>query len=795
MIEQIEIKNFGSFKNFDWNSQLRDKENNVAKFKKLNIIYGRNYSGKTNLSRIVRSLETGTIPKNYSNPFFKIFTTDHTVTEKAIERFNLDIRVYNKDFVDEHLSFLRDDEGKITPFAIIGDKNKAIEKRISELEDELGSIEGEIGLRHKHSLKKQDYLNKKEAKDVAEKNLKDKLTKKATQPPSGIKHSPLYRDPNYNTPKIEDDIKYVRENSFGIISDKEKNNLLNLLEEEELPDINIKLNIESQFDTFFEKTNEFLQKKIKPTEPIQELLNDALLQVWVKEGITLHKEKRDECGFCGQTLPDGLWQKLNNHFSKESKNLEDAIKNHIEKLESEQNKFEKLITVKKDDFYNSLQDDFEKFEQGLKNEISAYLNEFENQINVLEKRLKDIFKTQPTLATDLKEENIKSEIEAINDLIKANNKKTTSLDNEKAKARKKLRLNEIAQFVKDIELTKKEEKILKLEEEVQDYKGIADDILKNVHEKEKEIEKLNLELKDEKQGAEKVNEYLNNYFGHEGLKLEALEEPESSSFKFQIKRGEELAYNLSEGECSLVAFCYFLAKLEDSESKGKQLIIWIDDPISSLDDNHIFFVYSLIESIITKPNVSPKGTKTYNYLQLFISTHNLDFLKYLKRISKPKKNHEQFLLTAHSGNSDLKLMPAYLKLYITEFNYLFNEIYICSNPKKIEEHYPSFYNFGNNLRKFLEALLYFKYPFSENSSKDYNKRIEKFFKDEPSDEPLVQRLTNEFSHLGERFDRGRQPIDQKEISKLAEFVLIKIKNNDIDQYRSLLESINEVDPL
>ena len=63
------------------------------------------------------------------------------------------------------------------------------------------------------------------------------------------------------------------------------------------------------------------------------------------------------------------------------------------------------------------------------------------------------------------------------------------------------------------------------------------------------------------------------------------------------------------------------------EINSSKLIIYIDDPISSLDSNHIFFMFSLIESIIAKPK---------KYCQLFISTHNLDFLKYLKQLTFPK---------------------------------------------------------------------------------------------------------------------------------------------------------------
>ena len=114
---------------------------------------------------------------------------------------------------------------------------------------------------------------------------------------------------------------------------------------------------------------------------------------------------------------------------------------------------------------------------------------------------------------------------------------------------------------------------------------------------EERIGNLQIQLKDEEKGAEKVNEYLNHYFGHEGLRLEAVEDTETSAFKFQILRGDKPAYDLSEGECNLVSFCYFVAKLEGTDSKGKKLVIYIDDPVSSLDSNHIFFLYSALSRI------------------------------------------------------------------------------------------------------------------------------------------------------------------------------------------------------
>ncbi len=65
-IKKIDIMNFGSFKNYIWIN--RDTE-----FKSVNIIYGRNYSGKTTLSRIFKCLEDKELHNDYENPQFTFF--------------------------------------------------------------------------------------------------------------------------------------------------------------------------------------------------------------------------------------------------------------------------------------------------------------------------------------------------------------------------------------------------------------------------------------------------------------------------------------------------------------------------------------------------------------------------------------------------------------------------------------------------------------------------------------------------------------------------------------------------
>lgn len=115
IIKRIDISSFGSYKNYKWNDSIKNDHNEVVDFKKMNILYGRNYSGKTTLSRIFRALETKNIPQDFSPCNFIIKTDSGDISHSNVLTNHLDIRVYNSDFIGQHLSFLSDNDGKINP--------------------------------------------------------------------------------------------------------------------------------------------------------------------------------------------------------------------------------------------------------------------------------------------------------------------------------------------------------------------------------------------------------------------------------------------------------------------------------------------------------------------------------------------------------------------------------------------------------------------------------------------------------------------------------------------------------
>lgn len=795
MIQRIDIKNFGSFGNFSWVSQIK-KDGQTVDFKKLNILYGRNYSGKTTLSRLVRCLETGALPSRFQNPDFSIKTDAGAISSALLGAHGLHVRVFNKDFVDDHLSFLRSEDGKIEPFAVLGGDNTKIEKEIEEKENTLGSVATKAGLRHDHAEKQTKWTQKVDLLNKATSDRMQTLRNKANQ---DIKQSPhVYGDVNYNIQKIEADIHIVQTQRVVPLAEEKEAELRALLRQDPLPDIAPIAPLNPNLLALHSEVVRLLGKEIRPTKPIRDLLDDALLQAWAKQGIPMHRESRETCGFCGNPLPPDLWEKLDQHFSKESQELDAELAELLGKIDAEVVRMKSVIPFGKAALYSTLHQDFVEIDEEIQTLLKDYLTELKWMADEVKARQADPFKAREIGDLGDSQSKLEAAFARLEPLLEKQAQRTVGLSSEQSSAQKSLRLSAISSFIATIDLPKIDGDIATLSSEVNILQTEAAEARNRVATEEAAIEELRKQLRDERRGAEKVNDLLTHYFGHGSLKLVAIDADTgpATGVRFEIRRGEEKAYNLSDGECSLIAFCYFMAKLQGADSDGKDLIIYIDDPISSLDSDHIFFAFSLIEGLIACHSVDVSGNKVDRYRQLFISTHNLDFLKFLKRLSRPQVGgNEHFIVVRSEKGSLVELMPFYLRHYVTEFHYLFDQICACTDAANIAVDHHCFFSFGNNLRKFLEVYLFFKFPFCENSNGDYNRRIERFFDDDPATEPMVIRITNELSHGGEVFDRSVRPVEHAEISKMAVYVLGKVKASDPVQYADLLQAARRLDPL
>ena len=202
------IKNFGVFQDFSWDASVLDEHGDPYDFAKVNIIYGRNYSGKTTVSRVLRSFETESLPANFDSPMFTIMTSDGTNFDQThLSDCDLDVRVFNQDFIHENLRFFTS-EGDVSAFAILGADNSKIEQQIKSIKDELGSDkDGRSGLYAE--LTERDKVAKqiKQEYEIARRTGQQAAAKAMVE--EGKYRAQRFGDQNYNITKLTRDIDAV----------------------------------------------------------------------------------------------------------------------------------------------------------------------------------------------------------------------------------------------------------------------------------------------------------------------------------------------------------------------------------------------------------------------------------------------------------------------------------------------------------------------------------------------------------------------------------------------------------
>lgn len=809
MLKNIKIEKFGSYKSFEG---FDDKDC----FKKMNIMYGANYSGKTTLSKIIAILEKKRIPSNYLDPNVELFFSDNEINLNNYQDSNKKVIVFNKDFVDENLSFLTFndyEEGSIKSFdaVIIGEDHIEVNRRIDELNESDAILSRtKDGLLYVSSLINH---NENELKNKIKEN-EEIIDKELTKRAKSFELMGLTKTRYYNRQNLRSDIvSIVKDNPELIrkLSDEDIEVKKRDMKVTQKPFINLENKteiIKSSIVSFVDKACEKLEDKVE--KKISKEL-DEFFKKWILEGYSLHvNHGKDDCQFCG-----GLIQKDKMNEYKDFLNQkEEVIKKDIDLLIIDHENIVRALHKNLDNlpdsevyFYDGFINKYVSYVDKLKSSVLDFLEEFDFLKKQLE--IKKSYLDEKILYSleniNLLLENLMLNYTLIVNICAENDEFSKNIETEQNKIKNEIHVELVVQFLIEFQWYKHVNYIAELNGQIADLKEPAlynIDMLSQVDNMflliSLEIDNLMSRISNQLAASGLINKFLNNFFGHESLSLHPLVEGED---RFKIMRGSDDAFNLSEGECTLVAFCYFIAIIYNLNQNNelKDYLIYIDDPISSLDSNNIFYIYSLIENIICKDE---------NYKQFFISTHNLEFLKYLMKLTLPmekvkacnfqgcgstKKNKKEdvgyYFIHKKNSISEIGLMPNYLKNFTTEFNFLFSEIWKCAeieqdvNPDQI-------YVIGNNMRKFMETYTYFKYP-SNNSKNEYRK---KFFieRDGFNYVALIDRIMHEYSHTEDFFDRVMNPITSAEIKKAAKFIISRLEEVDKDQYEGLLNSTRDL---
>lgn len=730
------LNDFGIFQNSGWTE--------LSNFKKYNLIYGWNRCGKTTLSRVFSSCEKKTrFHKDLFKQFpingeFEISLSDNTfIKSKEVENSNLSIRVFNQDFIDDNVSFEPNKSSNGIVYLSEGDieSKKNLDKLIIENEE----------LKAKVNLEKKNKESKEKLKNVFLQSV-------------GREVSNILFDKTYNRTKVELKIKEqgVEKIKTQILDDKVKFRFEEKVKRKvgkeisKFKSIEIKIELYGGIDDIYENIKRLLTKEIV-SETIDKLKNDEELNNWVKKGFEIHKSKDEyvKCLFCDNPLSTQLFDIFSKHFSKDYIDLQNEIELFIHL--SKGLKFSQIQTDNTE-IYPELKAEYSLKAEKLNSSIAIFTNWVSSDLegllnqkstNPFDKDLIDMLEKPRDF-----EKEINENISLLNEVINKHNLQVIGHNDEVATSKEKLELHTIAKAIV-------EEDYQKIEDEYQSSVKTEQSSLLSLSVNEKEIDKIEKETSQIGSALSKINTHLKSYFGKDEISLGL----DDSKKGYLIYRDKVLASNLSEGEKTAIAFSYFIVKAEEKNFKVSNSIIFIDDPISSLDSNFVYHSFSLIKEHF-------QGAK-----QLFISTHNFHFFNLIKEwfIQKNNKVQEEnielkkreaelkpipseFYMVESFYESDkrkskLKLLDNTLKRFKSEYHFLFNNInrFLLTTPE-----YGDLYTIGNISRRFFEIYADFKIPNSSNP----RQKMEILLKEANlnganitmTDLGKVYKLINEYSH-------------------------------------------------
>lgn len=216
--------------------------------------------------------------------------------------------------------------------------------------------------------------------------------------------------------------------------------------------------------------------------------------------------------------------------------------------------------------------------------------------------------------------------------------------------------------------------------------------------------------------AAMINKLVASYLGHGELTIDPMAEG------YQLQRhGTPITGIPSEGEKTAIAISYFLSSIEAENRKLKDVIVVVDDPVSSLDTKALNFACSLVRGRLEKAG------------QVIILTHNLqcmnEFRKAWKGKARPpvgKDPTATFLFIdvamlegQTKRTSTIVEMSKLLREYDSEYHFLFS--HILKFVKTADAHDDHGYMLPNVMRRVLDVFLAFKCPGSSGLSGQMDK--------------------------------------------------------------------------
>lgn len=727
MLKRIQfIKRCGVYRDFEWPDGTPD-------FSRRNLLYGWNYSGKTTLSRVFRFLETGDLGGLPAESEFSLLLVDDSPVGRGGSRANTNcrMRVFNADFVEENLLW----GSGAQPLLVLGAESVSLQSTLDELTASSEKAKRWVGRlaerKRKAELKRDEGLSSIAAKV----KLRAKLPVFNRAPHlSGVLSSCA---PDY-AKAILSPAELAREAS--VLGAEPKRHLNEIA----LP----RFSIGSAPYSLFER--------VASRSALVSLSSNPGLERWALDGYRLHSEG-DDCAFCGNKLDSTRWAALSAHFSTAVKSLlvdvDQALKDCSE--------FRPVVVPSAAELYEDLRPGFSEIHRRitlLESRIAVRLGQLSACLEDKKVRVEESYKV-PRRPIDRLSALRCSLVVELNKIIAEHNHRVAAGGAARDGAREKIVRHYSCEYYSNGGFDKAEKEISFLAGWLGRAEGIERGLSNRIKQTQLAIEKLSI-------GSEKVNHYSRLYFGSDRLIVR------SDSGRYRVFRDGLHATTLSEGEKTAISFAYFMASLEQDGQRLQDTVVYIDDPVSSLDANHTFNTFAIIKA------------KLADCAQLFISTHHYEFFRLLKDDSFFRewdgrngrvRRASCYRVLRIDDRSQIIDLPEVLRRFKSEYQLLVAAVYEFDAKAGLSAHMVP-----NLLRRVLEAYTSFRFP---ASSETLDGRILRIFPNAVVAN-RVYKLINHLSHSGSPDVLREMPSDE-EVREVTKVVLRGLEAFDAEHFHGL----------
>ncbi|MGD0876235.1 MAG: AAA family ATPase [Acidimicrobiales bacterium] len=759
MINKIRrVRSFRSFQNWTPPSGL-------PVFEAINLIYGINGSGKSTFASLLQNAQLDIDWASGLEVDVSDVSGASRQAKDASDSVWQTIRVFNREYVDQNLSFEAKLGGTAQPLLVLGKANVEQEQQRKDAEMRLAAAEAGLPTANTELQR-------------ANKAVNDLLTEHARIIASELGSvGGRYAERSYTARTLRAELDRPRgadgEDEIDIAHE------LAVVQEQPSPPRDLPVATKVSIRGLVDDVRGIL-RETATSKALSDLVDHPDWQRWVETGLALHAD-RDTCIYCEGRLDPERQTRLEAHFDESLRKLQLQMSTVLTQLGEARTKSSETLSglPREGELFKSLRSEFKT----ALTKVTTVSKGLLETINVLERALQkksgSLFTAQELTLDEPVDE---IDFTEVRELLKNHNETSISLESHRKTAAERVEKARVARIREQFDA---------LTEAAGKQEEHRDDLLDQQRVSKTDLDRLSHDNFDPQPLAEKLNADLSQLLGREDLKFVV------EGAGYRIERDGRPAQHLSEGERNAISLLYFLCSLNSHGTKACDCIVVIDDPVSSLDGNALVGASAhLWEELVGEGKCR----------QLFLLTHNFELFRIWSSMLDARhirQDHQTFeirMMIFRDAGGRFVRRPSLIgwpsdsqlrNRLRSEYHYLFwrvaSALVACRSNPTPEGDIEAATVLPNVCRRLLEGFLGFKSPAKVGNLHDQVKDVG----DKVVAIPMstrIYRFIQAYSHNQEA-DTTR-PVGRPEAVEILNTVLEFMREVDRDHFIAMCEAVS-----